>query len=53
MELWAAPTPNGWKVTIMVEELCEAGSWGPSRSADGIGGDSKFWERTSSQSISS
>lgn len=25
MELWTAPTPNGWKVTIMVEELREAG----------------------------
>ena len=25
MELWTAPTPNGWKVTIMVEELIEAG----------------------------
>jgi GST-like protein len=25
MELLAAPTPNGWKVTIMLEELREAG----------------------------
>ena len=25
MELWTAPTPNGWKVTIMLEELKEAG----------------------------
>jgi len=25
MELWTAATPNGWKVTIMVEELIEAG----------------------------
>lgn len=25
MELWTAPTPNGWKATIMVEELREAG----------------------------
>lgn len=25
MELWTAPTPNGWKVTILVEELREAG----------------------------
>ncbi|MBW2293794.1 MAG: glutathione S-transferase C-terminal domain-containing protein [Deltaproteobacteria bacterium] len=25
IELWTAPTPNGWKVTIMVEELIEAG----------------------------
>ena len=25
MELWTSPTPNGWKVTIMVEELREAG----------------------------
>jgi GST-like protein len=24
-ELWTSPTPNGWKVTIMVEELREAG----------------------------
>ena len=26
IELWTAPTPNGWKVTIMVEELIEAGA---------------------------
>lgn len=25
MELWTSATPNGWKVTIMVEELKEAG----------------------------
>ena len=25
MELWTAPTPNGWKVTIMLEELRELG----------------------------
>lgn len=25
MELWTAPTPNGWKVGIMLEELIEAG----------------------------
>ena len=25
MELWTSPTPNGWKVTIMLEELKEAG----------------------------
>lgn len=25
MELWTAATPNGWKVTIMLEELIEAG----------------------------
>ena len=25
MELWTSPTPNGWKVSIMVEELIEAG----------------------------
>lgn len=25
MEIWTAPTPNGWKVNIMVEELAEAG----------------------------
>ena len=25
MELWTAPTPNGWKVSIMLEELREAG----------------------------
>ena len=25
MELWTSPTPNGWKVSIMVEELREAG----------------------------
>ena len=25
MELWTSPTPNGWKVTIMLEELIEAG----------------------------
>ncbi len=26
LELWTSPTPNGWKVTIMVEELKEAGA---------------------------
>ncbi len=26
MELWTAPTPNGWKVNIMIEELIEAGA---------------------------
>ena len=25
MELWTSPTPNGWKVSIMIEELIEAG----------------------------
>ncbi len=25
MELWTSPTPNGWKVSIMLEELIEAG----------------------------
>ena len=25
MELWTSPTPNGWKVTIMLEELIESG----------------------------
>ena len=25
MELWTSPTPNGWKVNIMIEELIEAG----------------------------
>ena len=25
LELWTSPTPNGWKVTIMVEELRESG----------------------------
>ena len=25
LELWTSPTPNGWKVTIMIEELREAG----------------------------
>ena len=25
LELWTSPTPNGWKVAIMVEELLEAG----------------------------
>jgi len=26
MQLWTAPTPNGWKVSIMIEELREAGA---------------------------
>jgi len=25
MQLWTSPTPNGWKVNIMIEELIEAG----------------------------
>ena len=25
MELWTSPTPNGWKISIMLEELIEAG----------------------------
>ena len=25
MELWTSATPNGWKVSIMLEELIEAG----------------------------
>jgi len=25
MELWTTATPNGWKVSIMIEELREAG----------------------------
>jgi len=25
IELWTAPTPNGWKIAIMLEELAEAG----------------------------
>ena len=25
MEIWTAATPNGWKVSIMLEELKEAG----------------------------
>ena len=25
LELWTSPTPNGWKVSIMIEELIEAG----------------------------
>ena len=25
MEIWTAATPNGWKVSIMIEELIEAG----------------------------
>ena len=25
MQLWTAPTPNGWKISIMLEELKEAG----------------------------
>jgi len=25
IELWTSPTPNGWKTTIMLEELAEAG----------------------------
>jgi GST-like protein len=25
LKLWTAPTPNGWKVAIMLEELAEAG----------------------------
>jgi GST-like protein len=25
MQLWTAPTPNGWKISIMLEELIEAG----------------------------
>ncbi|MEM9621532.1 MAG: glutathione binding-like protein [Pseudomonadota bacterium] len=25
MEFWTSPTPNGWKVSIMLEELIEAG----------------------------
>ena len=25
IELWTFATPNGWKVTIMIEELIEAG----------------------------
>jgi len=25
MEVWTAATPNGWKVSIMLEELREAG----------------------------
>jgi GST-like protein len=25
IELWTAPTPNGWKIAIMLEELIEAG----------------------------
>ena len=25
LELWTSPTPNGWKVNIMIEELIEAG----------------------------
>ena len=25
MQLWTSPTPNGWKVSIMLEELIEAG----------------------------
>ena len=25
MELWTAASPNGWKVSIMLEELKEAG----------------------------
>ncbi|SVC90845.1 uncharacterized protein METZ01_LOCUS343699, partial [marine metagenome] len=24
MEFWTSPTPNGWKVSIMLEELIEA-----------------------------
>ena len=24
MELWTSATPNGWKVSIMIEELIEA-----------------------------
>ena len=26
MELWTSATPNGWKVSIMLEELIEAGA---------------------------
>ncbi|MEM6705204.1 MAG: glutathione S-transferase N-terminal domain-containing protein [Acidobacteriota bacterium] len=26
MELWTSPTPNGWKVSILLEELREAGA---------------------------
>ena len=26
IELWTSPTPNGWKVSIMIEELIEAGA---------------------------
>ena len=25
LELWTSPTPNGWKISIMIEELIEAG----------------------------
>ena len=25
LELWTSPTPNGWKVSIMIEELIETG----------------------------
>ena len=26
MELWTSATPNGWKVSIMIEELIDAGA---------------------------
>jgi hypothetical protein len=32
MELWTSATPNGWKATIMLEELLETGV-DPERSA--------------------
>ena len=25
IQLWSAATPNGWKISIMIEELREAG----------------------------
>jgi hypothetical protein len=25
MKLWTAPTPNGWKVAILLDELAEQG----------------------------
>ena len=31
LQLWTAATPNGWKVSIMLEELIEAGVQLPER----------------------
>lgn len=56
-ELWTAATPNGWKVTIMVEELIEAGVELPElelRTTNLIAGEQfseEFTERNPNQKI--